>query len=155
MRNSIVLFFVTILCGLLAVGCDDLVKDPNFHTWCGDQLCSWKLESGKIEKSPTWHRKDFGVALLDPEPGGKTVLSQTTTSSPRCLEFSTIADVAPGAQVSIGVDFNHDGSVDYEQPIAATGFTEQKTQVTAPRIYEGMRFVLTKKGTGRAVLAQM
>jgi len=155
LRRFFVLLIATLSCALLATGCESLTKDPNFHTWCGDQLCSWKLESGQIRKSPTWHKKDFGVELLDPEPGGRTVLSQTTSSTPRCLEFATIADVAAGAQVSVGVDFNHDGTIDYEQPIAATGFTEQKTQVTAPLRYDGMRFVITKKGTGRAVLAQM
>jgi hypothetical protein len=155
-RRFIVLVLMTLFCGLMAVGCDDLVADPNFHTWCGDQLCSWKLESGQIRKAPTWHRKDYGVELMDSTDATRvTALSQETDNSPRCLEFTTIADVTPEAQVFIGLDFNRDGTVDYEQPIAATGFREQKTQVTAPLRYYGIRFVITKKGTGRAVLAQM
>ena len=159
MRTShrfVVLCLMTLFCALCAAGCDDLVSDPNFHTWCGDQLCSWKLESGQIRKSPTWHKKDFGVELLDSTDATRTTaLSQESSQTPRCLEFRTIADVAAEAQVTIGLDFNRDGTIDYEQPIAAIGFREQKTQLTAPLKYDGIRYVITKKGTGRAVLAQM
>lgn len=147
---------VTLLCCLFAMGCDDILKDPNFHTWCGDQLCSWKLESGQIRRAPTWHPKDYGVEMLDSDDATHvTTISQVVTKTPPCLEFTTVADVAPEAQVSVAVDFNGDGTVEWEQPIAATGFSEQKTQVTAPPFYTSIKFTITKKGTGRAVLAQM
>jgi hypothetical protein len=146
----------TLACGIFAVGCDDVVADPNFHTWCGDQLCSWKLDSGQIRRAPTWHPKDFGVELLDSTDASRvTAISQVVDKTPRCLTFATVADVSAEAQVSIGVDFGADGTIEYEQTIAATGFREQKTQVTAPAHYVGIRFVIAKKGTGRAVLAQM
>jgi hypothetical protein len=150
------LVLVTLGAGALATGCDDIVTDPNFHTWCGDQLCSWKLDSGKIQRAPTWHPKDYGVELLDSTDASHvTSISQVSDTTATCLELSTVADVAPEAQVSIGFDFNDDGSVDREQTIASVGFTEQKFQVTAPLAYDHVRFVIAKKGTGRAVLAQM
>jgi hypothetical protein len=159
MRTSLrfcVLTLVVLACAVLSAGCDDIIVDPNFHTWCGDQLCSWKLESGQIRRAPTWHPKDYGVELLDSTDASHvTAISQISKFSPQCFEFSTVADVAPEAQVTIGVDFNNDGTIDFEQPIAAIGFREQKTQVTAPLDYAGLRFVITKKGAGRAVLAQM
>jgi hypothetical protein len=147
---------VTLTAGALATGCDDVVTDPNFHTWCGDQLCSWKLDSGKIQRAPTWHPKDYGVELLDStDPNHTTSISQVSDTTAKCLEFSAVADVAPEAQVSIGLDFNDDGSVDLDQAIASVGFTEQKFQVTAPLAYDHVRFIIAKKGNGRAVLAQM
>ena len=156
-HRLLVLLLVTFACALVANGCGTpIVQDPNFHTWCGDQLCSWKLESGEIAKVPTWHKNDTGVELLDSHDASHvTAISQRSSTTPRCLEFSVIADVAAEAQVSISVDFGADGTVEYEQPIAALGFREQKTQVTAPLAYIGIKFTISKKGFGRAVLAQM
>ena len=156
LRHTFVLLLVSVSSALFVAGCDGLVADPNFHTWCGDQLCSWKLESGHIQKAATWHPKDFGVELLDSDDRSHiTAISQLVDGSPKCLEFSVIADVAAEAQVSVSVDFDADGTVEYDQPIAALGFHEQKAQITAPVGYVGMKIAITKKGSGRAVLAQM
>ena len=35
MRRFFVLFFVVLSCAVFATGCDDVIADPNFHTWCG------------------------------------------------------------------------------------------------------------------------
>ncbi len=142
----------TLVIVVVFAGCDDVVKDATFRMWCGEGLCAWTTEAGSIRRAPTWHKKDYGVELVSVP----TVISQTVTDkTPKCLEFSTIADVETKAQVSIGLDFNADGTIDYEQPIAATGWRETKTLVTAPLRYDGIRFVIAKKGEGRAVLAQM
>jgi hypothetical protein len=135
----------------VALGCDDVVKDATFRTWCGENLCEWTTEQGSIRRAPTWHRRDFGVELVDTP----TVLSQTSDRAPRCFEFTTVADVEASAQVTIGLDFDADGTIDHEQAVAATSFREAKTVVTAPLAYARTRFVITKRGTGRAVLAQM
>src|SRR5690606_31309933 len=129
----------------------DVVKDATFRTWCGESLCEWTTEAGSIRKAPTWHRKDFGVELVDTP----TVISQVTDKTPRCLEFTTVADVDPSAQVTIGLDFDDDGIIDHEHPVAATGWREARTLVTAPAAYASVRVVISKKGAGRAVLAQM
>ena len=157
LRRFLVLLVVSLSCALFATGCDDIISDPNFHTWCGDQLCSWKLESGEIRKAPTWHKNDTGVELLDSSaPSHVTAISQVVNKSTyTCLEFSVIADVAPEAQVFINVDFNADGTNESEQQIAAVGFRLQKTLITAPRHYTSMKFTIQKRGSGRAVLAQM
>lgn len=144
-------FLSAFVATVLVAGCDDVVRDATFREWCGEKLCAWELEAGSIRKAPTWHKNDHGVELVDTP----TVLSQSVDSSPRCLTFTTVADVEPSAQVTLGLDFNRDGTIDIEQPIAATRFREMKTQVTAPAHYSGIRFVIAKKGTGRAVLAQM
>ena len=167
-RHFLVVLGVSLACALFATGCDDIISDPNFHTWCGDQLCSWKLESGGIRKAPTWHKNDTGVELLDSDApshitaisqvvsAGRIAISQAVDRSTRtCFEFSIIADVAAEAQVYVEADFGADGTPESEQQIAAVGFRVQKTQVTAPPHFSGMKFTIAKRGSGRAVIAQM
>lgn len=153
MRRTFRFFLMLLpLATLGAKGCDgDVVNDPTFRDWCGDKLCAWTLEQGTIQRAPTWHPDDYGVAFTSTP----TVISQAVTDTPRCLEFTTVADVEPSAQMTIGIDFDRDGTIDHEEPIAATGFHPAHTEITAPLFYDGFRVVLTKKGGGKAVLAQM
>lgn len=135
-----------------AKGCDgDIISDPTFHTWCGDSLCEWKVEEGHVSRAPTWHQNDYGVSL-DSTP---TAISQTVNDSPKCILFTTIADVDPSAQVVLQLDFDADGTIDDEQPIAASNFHPTRNEITAPVYYTGIRFVIRKKGAGKAVLAQI
>ena len=147
------LLFCSIPVAAVLVACeDDLVEDATFRMWCGDdRLCAWNLDAGRIRRAPTWHKNDPGVELLDTP----TAISQVVDKSTKCLAFTTIADVEASAQVTVGIDFDDDGTIDHEQPIAATGFREVKTLVTAPVRYASFRVIVTKKGQGRAVLAQM
>jgi len=154
LRRLAVVLACALACALVAA-CDDLVLDPTFKTWCGDALCAWKLDSGQIRRAPTWHAKDLGVELVDPAAGTTTQISQETSSSPRCVAIVMVADVDPAAQVALGLDFGADGTVDFEQSIVANGFHEVKAQLTAPSVYAGIRFTITKRGRGRAVLAQI
>jgi hypothetical protein len=143
---------VAMISSVMIAGCDqELIDDATFRLWCGDQLCSWKLDAGHIAQAPTWHKNDHGVELLDTP----TTISQELKKSAQCLIFTTIADVEASAQVTVGLDFTGDGIIDYEQPVSATGFREVKTEVTAPRSNVLPRIFITKKGVGRAVLAQI
>lgn len=152
MKARRLLLLVLPLSAALAACEDDLVEDATFRMWCGDdRLCAWDLDSGRIRRAPTWHKNDPGVELVDTP----TAISQRVDKTSRCLSFSTIADVDASAQVTVGIDFDEDGTIDYEQPIAAAGFREMKTVVTAPVRYNGFRVVIRKSGQGRAVLAQM
>ncbi|HEY8074617.1 MAG TPA: hypothetical protein VIF62_10910 [Labilithrix sp.] len=151
-RLASLALFVFAGLGLGAKGCDnDILSDPTFRLWCGDSLCDWKVEQGSVRRAPTWNEKDYGVELVDTP----TAISQVVTDSPKCILFTTVADVDPSAQVTLGLDFDADGTIDAEQPIAATGFHSTQIQVSAPAYYSGIRFVIQKKGAGHAVLAQM
>ncbi|MBX3221952.1 MAG: hypothetical protein KF795_15655 [Labilithrix sp.] len=150
--SAVIAVLATLVTGVLVAGCDDdLLDDATFRLWCGESLCSWQLDTGRVRQAPTWHKNDHGVELVDTP----TVISQDLKKAARCLVFSTIADVAPSAQVTVGIDFTGDGVADYEERVAATGFREVKTQVTAPRTNHLPRIFISKTGTGRAVLAQM
>lgn len=154
LRRRLALLLLALPLALLVAACeDDLVEDATFRLWCGDdRLCAWNVDAGHIERVGTWHRRDPGVEFVDTP----TILSQLVEKGGvRCLTFTTIADVAPSAQMTVGVDFDDDGVVDHEQPIVGTGFANVETEVSAPLRYDSFRILLTKKGTGRAVLAQM
>jgi len=133
-------------------GCSStLVEDPAFQTLCGDQLCYWEVETGSYRAVPTWSETDKGIELLDTP----TRISQTNRDAfVPCIEFDTIANVDDSAEVSFGLDFNANGSIDYRFSIPAGTWKPTKTVVAAPTFYRGIRFVIEKNGEGTAVLAQ-
>jgi hypothetical protein len=139
------------LAALSVVACDDVIKDPTFHQWCGDTLCAWTLEAGHIRKAPTWTDKDYGVEFVDTP----TRISQSVSDSPKCLKFSTIGLLDPSAQLTVSIDFDRDGTVDFTQPVPSAEWTQVETVVTAPKVYGGFTLYIEKKGTGRSLLAQM
>lgn len=153
MKRLIFQAFVVFGLALTIVGCDeDVLQDPTFRQWCGDKLCSWTLEAGTIRRAPTWHRDDYGVEFNDTP----TIISQVVVDkNPKCLLFTTVADVDPRAQMTVEIDFNDDGSTDYVWPVPSASWRQVQTLVSAPEAYKGFKFTIKKSGPGRAVLAQM
>jgi len=147
------LLVVTI--GLAALGddCDgDILRDPTFRDWCGAELCAWTRDDGEIASVPSWNENDRAVAFVSP----LTQISQKTfESAATCILFTSVADIDVTAQMSLLVDFNSDGTVDYEAPLAATFWQRVETLITAPEAYQGITFLLRKDGTGTAALAEM
>ena len=140
---------------LTALGADcegNVVQDPTFRDWCGSSLCSWTLEAGRIQRVPTWNPGDFGVSFLDT----KTEISQATAEhDATCLLFTTVANIDPSAQMTLLVDFNNDGTIDFAAPLGATEWHKVQAEVTAPAGYSGITFHVRKEGSGTAVLAEM
>lgn len=76
---------------LLFCGCEEEVEDPSFQAWCGDTLCAWDVEAGRIARVGTWHPSDYGVDLLD----APTILSQVTGKPTSELLDAEALAVAP------------------------------------------------------------
>lgn len=129
---------------------EGLVKNSSFALWCGDALCDWRVDSGRIERAPTWDSRELGVALLD----DGTALSQTSTTVANCLAFDLLAD-AQDATLVIEMDFLDDGSFEYSQEITGRHFDPLKYDVKPPSWYDRVRFRVRKKGAGRAVLGRV
>jgi hypothetical protein len=148
------LFVAVAALALLGADCEgNVVLDPTFRDWCGNKLCSWNLDAGNIKRVPTWNENDFGVSFLDPSP---TQISQVTDeSAARCLLFTTVANIDPTAAVSLLVDFDNDGTPDRKVSIGAADWHRVQDEITAPPVYNGIRFAVLKEGTGNAVLAEM
>jgi hypothetical protein len=140
---------------LAALGADcegNVVQDPTFRDWCGNGLCAWNLDSGRIQRVPTWNSADFGVSFLDQN----TEISQKTQEDQaKCLLFKTVADIDPSAQMMLFVDFDNDGTTDFQVQLGATYWHEVQQEISAPAVYRGITFRIKKEGSGTAVLAEM
>lgn len=152
MRIPKLILAVTAVFALGGYECGDIIEDPGFDVWCGEQLCSWELEKGEIERVPTWHRRDYGVALLsDP-----TAISQLAVTSDDCIRFQFIADIAPDATVTVEMDLLDDGRVEWERQVPTSNWALLTYMVATPETeYRGIRFRIRKTGPGHAVLAEI
>lgn len=145
--------FIVIACGMTVLpgwGCDEsLTLDPSFDLWCGNELCSWTVEQGDVQRVPTWHRSDFGVELV----GDPVVLSQVSEKQADCFHFRVQADVEPGVSLKLEMDFLDDGKVDFSQHLPSDNWIPSEYDVTPPAWYDKVRFVIRKSGAGRAVVS--
>jgi hypothetical protein len=138
-----------------AVGADcegSVIKDPTFRDWCGDSLCAWTRDAGSIARVPTWNESDFGVSFV---ATGTQISQVTSESDAKCLVFTTVADIDPSADMHILVDFDNDGTTEFDAPLGATDWHKVETEITAPASYQGITFHLRKEGSGTAILAEM
>jgi hypothetical protein len=136
----------------MAPGCNgDVLNDSTFRLWCGATLCDWQLDTGHVNRVPTWHPDDYGVELGD----APTQISQVTGEGSDCMEFSAVADVEDTARVTVEVDYNLDGLADTSVPIAQTGWRPTKALIYGPTYAQRLRFIVRKDGPGRAVLAEI
>ncbi len=132
----------------------DLLHDSGFDMWCGEELCSWKVERGEARKVPTWHRSDPGVEPV----GDDVVLSQRTnvdSSIAGCVRFELVADIAETATVTLEMDVFADGAAEYERQLPTSDWAPLTYVVVMPARYQGLLFRLHKSGGGRAVLGQI
>lgn len=156
MRTSIEIFLaftgITLLSGY---GCtDDLLADPGFDMWCGEQLCNWEVEHGRVGKAATWDAMDEGAALAGP----RVVISQYAPIDPRdahSICFSLLADADDGASLLLELDFDDDDIPEYAHTIPADDWELVRLWAVAPGDYQGVRFRIVKEGWHRAIIAQV
>jgi hypothetical protein len=134
--------------------CGQVIRDPGFDLWCGDQMCAWKVERGTATKVPTWNKGDFGV-LLDGDDVAIEQLSPVDYHDGSCLEFDLVANVDDLAQVDLNIDVFGDGSVEHSERIPTSAWKPLSYVLPIDGIYKGVRFEIAKKGSGRAVLANI
>lgn len=104
---------------LTSCGPEEAIRDPSFQLWCGDRLCEWELESGEIDRIPTWHEQELGLRFASRD----TAISQKLDIDPgACLFFRILADVSPAANFRLEFDVLDDGVVDQSQRIAVRRF---------------------------------
>jgi hypothetical protein len=136
-------------------GCnDDLLADPGFDIWCGDQLCTWEIERGKVGKAATWDAMDEGAALAGP----RAAISQYAPIDEHdatSICFSLLADRDDGASLYLELDFGDDGVIEYGYAIPSDDWQLVALHAAAPRHYTGVRIRVIKEGWHRGVIAQV
>lgn len=130
---------------------EPLNLDPGFDMWCGDQLCAWVIEKGDVQRVSTWHRSDYGAELI----GSDVAISQLVSTRVSCFHFALQADKDEGVELGLEMDFLDDGSVEYSHPLPSNDYSLVEYNINAPTWYDKVRFRITKKGPGRAVVAQV
>lgn len=156
MKNllSSFLFAIFAFLSLSAESCGPthLIDDSGFDIWCGELLCNWELQSGAVERAPSWHKDDYAVEFV----GDDVVISQlSTNATPSCIRFELLADIEDNARVTLTMDFFDDGVIDYTQELGHVRWESLAYYVTTPTTWDGVRFTLHKEGPGRARVAQV
>ena len=138
---------------LWIVGCgSDLNRNSDFDRWCGDDPCEWKVE-GDVHRVGTWHTNDYAVELSD---GAQlSQVNATVDQHITCLEFSLVAKIDRGAQVFLELDFLNDGTIDFSQQLPTSDWERLTFKITPPDWYKGLRFIVRKQGSGRAIVAEL
>lgn len=148
-RLPLMLLFSSLLLGACL---DGALENPSFDLWCGESLCSWDLDRGHIDRVPSWHAEDHGVSFRDK---GTQISQFTDDPSLRCLHIEVIADTTSSARMTLALDFDDDGQIEWEKTLPASDWKTLELWVNAPAEHEGVRVIARKEGSGRAVLAQL
>ena len=156
LRTSLeLLLAITGITVLSGYGCnDDILADPGFDVWCGDQLCTWVVEHGKVGKAATWDTMDEGAALAGP----RAAISQYAPIDEYDADsicFSLLADTDDGATLYLELDFGDDGVIEYGYAIPSDDWERVALHAAAPRHYTGLRIRVVKEGWHRGVIAQV
>jgi hypothetical protein len=137
-----------------ATDCGQITRDQGFDLWCGETLCSWKLERGMIEKVGTWHEGDSGVSMV----GDDVAFAQLTPVNnydTTCIRFELISNIEETAEVRLNVDVFGDGTIEYSERIPSSNWKPVSFLIPIKPPYNGVRFEITKRGAGKAVVAQL
>lgn len=137
-----------------ATDCGSVIRDPGFDLWCGDSLCSWKSVRGEARRAATWHDGDTGVELVGADSAIQQI-SPVNASDGNCIRFSLLSDVEDNAEAFLSIDLQADGTVERMERIAGTHFEPSSYSILITPPYDGIRFELSKRGAGKAVLAQL
>src|SRR5262245_34200600 len=144
---------VFLLRPLLVTGCGlepEALLNTEFNLWCGDSLCDWTTEKGKIRRVPTWDDSDSGVELASTP----TVISQEANLSAldtSCAQFSLMGNIQAEAEVRLELDFSSDGTVDHSQGVPSLAWCRVDLLVTLPaQPFSSLKVLLDKQGKGTA-----
>lgn len=137
-----------------ATDCGTVLRDPGFDLWCGDELCTWKTVRGEVRRVPTWHEQDAGVELVG-DDAAIAQLAPVDSGDGSCIRFDLVANVEEGVEARLGVDVFGDGSIDLSERMPTSRWKPLSYKLRIAGRFSGIRFELSKRGTGRAVFAQI
>lgn len=149
---------ILVLSAFTQVGATDcgggIIRDPGFELWCGAELCSWKLLRGDVREAATWHKEDTGVELIGND-AAIAQLTAVTSYDGTCILFELIANVDQDVEARLSLDISGDGTIDHSERMPTSRWKPLSYKLNIEGPYNGIRFILSKQGPGRAVFAQI
>lgn len=137
-----------------ATDCGQVLEDPGFDLWCGEELCSWELARGEVRRAPTWHSADAGVELV----GSDAAIWQRSpveSADGDCIHFELVANVGDDVEALLSVDVFGDGTIERSERLPASKWKPLSYNLRIKPPYDGIRFELSKRGDGIAVLGRI
>lgn len=134
--------------------CGNVLRDSGFDLWCGDTLCAWTVERGDIARVPTWNEGDPGVQLV----GSDVAISQltpVTSNDGACIEFDLVSNVDDESDVELNFYVDDGTAIDHTERVPTSNWQPITFEVGIANVYSGIRFEITKSGSGTAVLANI
>lgn len=154
MRKSTLLIIILAASQMGATNCGQVLRDPGFDLWCGQDLCAWKLERGDVQRVATWNEGDAGVELVGDDVAIEQ-LSPVTSDDDTCIQFDLVANIDETAEVYLDVDIQGDGTLEMHERLPTSHWDPLTYNIHIKPPYDGIRFQLTKQGPGHAVLANI
>jgi hypothetical protein len=139
---------------LAACGSGDALSDPSFERWCEDRPCAWQT-TGETRRVGSWHPDDYAVELVADDATISQVSTHAYAGAASCFAFSLIAQIEPGSQVYLELDFQNDGSIDFQQPIPDSRWQLRTFEISPPSWYTSVKFIVRKAGPGQVILAEL
>jgi len=119
---------------------------------CFESLCGWQVERGGVERTGSWHPKEYAFSITGADSSISRTVSLARTS--RCLHVTYVGEIAPTTTVQLEFDYNDDGRTDTSATLPAVRWKWQEVHLRAPTDYRRLRIRMTKTGEGSAKLAQ-
>lgn len=151
MGRTSLLYVLTVL-AVVGSGCDVSPYSRFVYTEvdCSQPNCGWLAQQGQVERTGSWHKKEFAFSLVG-TPARITRTVDVTTNA-ACLIFSYLGEIEAGSETRLLLDFNDDGVDDAESVLPVSHWTRQDVSVRAPTDYTKLRISLYKPGPGAAKL---
>ena len=140
------------LAGSCAAG-NDSASNESFEDWCGVSPCDWRVDQGSVAQVATWHSKDFAVLFRG--PGNSQISQRQDSFAAPCMRFDVVSKHDRNATLTLHLDFNEDGKIDWSQSLADLSWQNAPFRIPTPTVYDGVRFIVLKEGDGTALVAQV
>jgi hypothetical protein len=112
--------------------------------------CGFQTLTGSTARTTSWDESAYALSLTEP---GTRLTRREAGSFASCIDIALVGEVEDSADLTLELDFNDDGSIEYSGELPASRWDRRHIQIHGPAGERVVRSYLEKKGTGRASLA--
>jgi hypothetical protein len=77
--------------------------------WCGEKRCKWQVVEGGVEKTATWHEKEYAIglegdtAIISRETPLAEIYDMSWVEETECILFTVLADADKGVELFLEI----------------------------------------------------